>query len=88
MNDPAAPQRLEDLMPWRDYQNDLARQMRDAKTDEDRQKIQDQMRDARQNSRNILKDQQNSILSSVAAGTALLPLTVIMFLPHGIWITS
>lgn len=71
MNDPAAGDRLDALMEWRDYQQDLRQQLRDAQTDEERNAVLAAMDEARQNARQLLLDQQNALLRDVATQSGI-----------------
>ncbi len=71
LNDPGAAQRVEDLMAWRDRQMELAQQLRNAKTDDEREKIAAEMQEARRNARSLLNEQQDSILSALAAASGI-----------------
>lgn len=66
MDDPAAAERLDALMEWRDYQRELGREMRGLESQEERAALFGEMQDARQSAQQILNDQQNSLLNSFA----------------------
>ncbi len=71
MDDPAAAERLDALMEWREYQRELGREMRGVESDEERAALFGEMRDARQNAQQILTDQQDSLLNSFAEGQGI-----------------
>jgi len=71
MDDPAAAERLDALMEWREYQRELGREMRGVESDEERSALFGEMRDARQNAQQILTDQQDSLLNSFAEGQGI-----------------
>jgi len=71
MNSPNAIENFNALMEYQQSEQELRRQMRDATTDEARAKIETQLRDTRQAQRQLLNDQQNSMLQNLAASSGI-----------------
>jgi hypothetical protein len=71
MNDPNAIENFNALMEYRQEEQQLQRQMRDATTDAARAKIEAQLREARQSSRQLLNDQQDAMLRGLAASSGI-----------------
>jgi hypothetical protein len=60
--DPAVQQRLSQISEYAQYTMDLRRQMRDAKTDEERQALMTQFQDASNTARSLVTEQQDYML--------------------------
>ncbi len=71
MNDPNAIENYNTLMAYQQEEQQLRRQLRDAKTDDAREKIEAQLRDARQAARQTLNDQQDAMLQRLAASSGI-----------------
>lgn len=67
LDDPAQAEGLSALLEWRDYQQELRGQMRDAQTDEERDEILAEMSNAQSTARQLLRDQQDAVLHDLAA---------------------
>ena len=66
INDPAAIESLEALSEWRDYQQEMRRQLREMESEEDRNAVFAEMAEARWNAQQLVNDQQNSLLWALA----------------------
>ncbi len=71
MGDPNAAQNFQALLDYRQDEQALREQMRDAKTDAERERIADDLRATTQASRQLLNSQQDSILRNVAASNGI-----------------
>ena len=66
IDDPAAIESLEALSEWRDYQQEMRRQLREMEPEEDRNAVLAEMEEARWNAQQLVNDQQNSLLRAFA----------------------
>lgn len=71
MGDPNAVQNFQTLLQYREAEQDLRRQMREASTDAQRQNISDDLRATELAARQLLNSQQDSILRGVAASNGI-----------------
>ncbi len=66
IDDPAALESLEALSEWRDYQQEMRRQLREMESEEDRNAVLVEMEEARWNAQQLVNDQQDSVLRAFA----------------------
>lgn len=66
IDDPVALESLEALSEWRDYQRELGRQLREMESEEDRNAVIAEMREARWNAQQLVNEQQSSVLRTFA----------------------
>ncbi len=71
LTDPAAIERFNALMEWREYQQELAGEYRRAQTDAERESIRAKMDEVRQTSRQMVRDQQDKMLRDLAAANGI-----------------
>lgn len=71
MGDPNAVQNFQAMLAYREDEEALRRQYRDAKTDAERQKITEELRATQDAARQLLNSQQDSILRKVAASSGI-----------------
>ena len=71
MNDPNAVENFNTLMEYQQAEQELRRKLRDATTDEAREKIDAQLRENRQAERQLLNDQQDVMLQRLAASSGI-----------------
>ena len=66
VDDPAAMESLAALNEWREYQQSLRQQLREVEAEEDRNAIVAEMEEARWNARQLVNEQQDSLLRAFA----------------------
>lgn len=71
MGDPNAVQNFQTLLQYREDEQELRRQLREASTDAQRQKLSDDLRATELAARQLLNAQQDSILRKVAASNGI-----------------
>jgi hypothetical protein len=71
ITDPAAIEAYNALMELRDYQNELRDQLRDAQTDAEREALRTKLDEARGDARQMVKDQQDAMLRSIAKANGI-----------------
>lgn len=71
MGDPNAVQNFQNLLQYRQDEQELRRQMREASTDAQRQQLSDDLRATELAARQLLNAQQDSILRNVAASNGI-----------------
>jgi hypothetical protein len=71
ITDPAGIERYNALMGLRDYQNELRDQLRNAKSDEEREAIRARMDEARRSGQQMVNDQQDAMLRAMAGANGI-----------------
>lgn len=71
ITDPKGIERYNDLMQWREYQDELRQQYRDADTDAERDAIRAKLDEGRRSARQLVEDQQDTILRGIASANGV-----------------
>lgn len=66
LDDPDAVERLDNLLEWRDYQQEIRQQLREAESDSEREALLAEIDEAQYNARRLVNFEQDSLLRGLA----------------------